>query len=259
MTALVRRSRTSSFASRIRYIVRGDSALRPVGLRQPVRGPDPQSVGYAIKYFLALDVAQGPMRCTRDPYHRWRGLPAAIQERATPNVGMTRRFPHPLRMSLPLPSVVLVVVHALQRDPQPRGNFFLDANDRFRLVSFLWSRRLAFQFRDRVSRTFGPRDPVPANAPAAPPPGTQTRRVQSFPATRLPPRHLSASLTIRRLYATESTPCRLLRDLRVWTIPSPGRPARNSSRPTGSFRCARRFVLFFSDHQHRLRPSRPAH
>ena len=53
--------------------------------------------------------------------------------------------------------------------------------------------------------------------------------------------------------ATESTPCRLLRDLRVWTIPSPtGRPARTRSRPTGSFRSARRFVLCFSDHQHRL-------
>ncbi len=183
-------------------------------------------------------------------------------------LGMTRRFPHPLRMSLPLPSVVLVVVHALQRDPQPRGNFFLDANDRFRLRQLsLEPSRLAFQFRDAripdilrrcLRSTLHRSGSGQRSGGALPPPGTQTRRVQSFPpqqGSHLA--HIPASVGFTHdsalILATESTPCRLLRDLRVWTIPSPtGRPARNSSRPTGSFRSARRFVLCFSDHQHRL-------
>ena len=82
---------------------------------------------------------------------------------------------------------MLVVVHALQRDPQQRGNFFLDANDRFR-VSFLWSRRVS---RSRCAYPGHP-SAVPSvhaspirsgqrSGGALPPPGTQTRRVQSFP------------------------------------------------------------------------------
>ena len=176
-------------------------------------------------------------------------------------LGMTRRFPHPLRMSLPLPSVVLVVVHALQRDPQPRGNFFLDAKIVSACVSFLWSRRVSRSnsamaripdiLRRCLRSTLHRSGSGQRSGGALPPPGTQTRRVQSFPpqqGSHLA--HIPASVGFTHdsalILATESTPCRLLRDLRVWTIPSPtGRPARNSSRPTGSFRSARRFVLCF--------------
>ena len=132
-------------------------------------------------------------------------------------LGMTRRFPHPLRMSLPLPSVVLVVVHALQRDPQPRGNFFLDANDRFRLRRFLWSRRVSRSnsaMRVSFGGAFGPRftDPVPA--PAAPC-RRQVLRLDEYilpAATRLPPRPHSCICGFTHdsalILATESTPCR---------------------------------------------------
>ena len=190
-------------------------------------------------------------------------------------LGMTRRFPHPLRMSLPLPSVVLVVVHALQRDPQQRGNFFWMPMIVSACVSFLWSRRVSrSNSAMRVSRTsfggaFGPRftDPVPANAPAAPC-RRQVLRLDEYNPSRRNKAptsptflHLSASLTIRRLYSPLNRR-RVAFSATSGSGPSPVRPAAPRATPVAlrAPSVARDASFSSSLITHTgYRPSRPAH
>ena len=150
-----------------------------------------------------------------------------------------------------------------------RLTVFLDSDYRLRLRQLsLELSGLAFQLRDalipdilrmRLRSTRHRTGAGQFSGGALPPPATQTRRVQSFTAQQ--GAHLAHLRALGGLahdpaliLGAKSSPCCLIRNFRVRTIPIPaGRPARISSRPTGSFRCARRFVFFFLiDHQHRL-------
>ena len=48
----------------------------------------------AWQRWSVLDVAQGPMRCTRSPYHRWRGLPAASERAFSSRIARSFRPGH---------------------------------------------------------------------------------------------------------------------------------------------------------------------
>ena len=178
-----------------------------------------------IKYFLALDVAQGPMRC--------RGIPSSV----------ATFFWMPMIVSA--------------------------------CVSFLWSRRVSrSNSAMRVSRTsfggaFGPRftDPVPANAPAAPC-RRQVLRLDEYNPSRRNKAptsptflHLSASLTIRRLYSPLNRR-RVAFSATSGSGPSPVRPAAPRATPVALRAPSVPRDASFSSSlitNTGYRPSRPAH
>ena len=141
---------------------------------------------------------------------------------------------------------------------------FFDANDRVRLRQLSLEPSVSrSNSAMRVSRILRRclRSTLHRSDPAAPCRRQVLRLDEYNPSRRNKAAHIRVGFThdSALILATESTPCRLLRDLRVWTIPSPtGRPARNSSRPTGSFRSARRFSSSLITNTG-YRPSRPAH
>ena len=174
-----------------------NSGLYPAGPHRPGRAPGPGSARYAAgrgrlaarRHSMPEVTVGGPAR------HRVRP-PAADAGTATP--GQPRRPgtppPSPIRWrpSRPLSSVVVSLVRALERYPQQRGDFFLDLDDRFRLLQLpAEPPPLPFQLSDAlVSGVLRPGFPsslrrTPARQDPGivlPSPGAQVRAIQTLPA-----------------------------------------------------------------------------
>ena len=225
-----------------------------------------------VEDLLALDLGQGATGRGWAPWSPGSGLllPTAIERRTGNTEGPTYRRRPQLRSEL------------FRRFHQPfssSSGFFREISSSVETFfwisitvsacsSFLASRRLSGSswamrlspgvLRPRLAPPFRAR-PGELASIALPPPGTQARRIHA-----LPPKQRSQLARLGALVGFphdlppirrgEPPPCRLIGNLRVRTLPIRfGRFARNSSRPAGSFRSARFFLLVFGfRHQHRL-------